>query len=191
MSFDYVILWIVVLFLALVTVGLILEMQVLRRKVQGVDHSTSIGIAAGSEPPALTTSDGNDDPSHDNWGDGWSLIVFVTTRCPTCREVAGSLARLLMDDASLRAFVVCGGKKADCQFLHQNLLHRITLVCDQDQVIGRRFQISGYPATVVVRGSEGRGVVRAVGHPVTVEHFYDLMSRAALSAAPDTAGVAN
>jgi glutaredoxin len=179
---DLVPIWAVLLFMGLVTAGLIIELQFLRSRVKPGKERTELTV--GTQLPKF---DGTDvwtgvQLSTDTIPRSPSLFVFVSTVCPQCKKINNALPEILSEDGDWRIILVCSGKQDDCKLVYQESQnHReVSLLWDKDEEIRQAFGVSGVPVTFVVSGNHGPMAVRAVGRPWHPRDFRRLMVHAGL-----------
>jgi thiol-disulfide isomerase/thioredoxin len=164
-------------FLVCVTLGVLQELAKLRFRMQRVSSAETQELPEGSRLPVF------------KWKDMWSgqyldtndlrgkttLIVFLSSSCSACREVADSLKALLREYSDLSVILVCSGKLGDCRFVCHPLHSLAALVCDDQTTFASEFGVSRFPTTILADSS---GHVRIVAHPVSAGDFRTLISEA-------------
>ena len=173
--FGDILLLITLTFLICVMIGVLRELEILRRKLEGIDQTGGSGLQEGAVIPPFNKVDvWTGDSLTDRALQGApALFVFISAFCPTCREIPNALLDLA-DVTGIRTVLVCLGACQDCKFVSERLAGRIAVVCDEHSELVRIFQITTFPTSVVIdEGAKVRMVTRAV----TSRDFRDLITR--------------
>jgi hypothetical protein len=163
----------VVAFLAFVALGLVHELEALRRRLDYGALSQAGRLPDGSKVPDLNTLDIWSGERIETLTQGTGLIVFISAFCPTCREIPGALTDFLSDDPEVRVILVCSGTPQDCRSISQRLRSKISVICDEYAELVRAFRIVTFPTTMVVDES---ATLRGTGHPVKARDFRQLVN---------------
>jgi hypothetical protein len=167
----------VLLFLCCVTIGVIKELQTARRRVH-LSETERAGVLFGSPLPPFKWTDvwtGESIKDTHFKGKG-SIITFISSFCPTCREVPHTLAAALSARNDMRLVVVCSGDEDDCKFVCQKLKGRANLVCD-GAASATDFRISNFPTSVIVDETATlRAGTRSLDPQVLLSLFSEAMS---------------
>jgi hypothetical protein len=171
LSLGYLVQLVVIVFLSCVAVGLIHEVQRLRRKVEGFGPVRA-ALGVGSRVPAFRGVDmwSGTHITDRNLGE-LTLVIFLSSFCSTCREAVVSLRSLTLQDRIRGVLLVCSGTPSDCEFVCQSLQSKSRLICDESAMIAGQFGVSRFPAAVLVRDSL---TVSPIVHPISAHDFHTL-----------------
>jgi peroxiredoxin len=109
-----------------------------------------------------------------------AVLLFVSPDCSTCTVTLAEL-KPLVNDASRRLIVVCGGAIDECRRLALDHEVTVPVVADEDGELRRLFAISATPRAVRV---SAHGVIESYGEPARGEELERLIAE--LEEEPDT-----
>jgi thiol-disulfide isomerase/thioredoxin len=179
MSFvaSYGALWLLVVFLTLISIGLLREVTELRRAWGGLSPASA--LRRGELAPHFSARVAGSERriTQEYFVGRTSVIVFLTPHCGTCLELAPSI-RSLPIDASISKLAVCKGTEDDCAVFLTLLGDDIPLLVDTNGEIGEVYGLLGYPAAFVVNAQ--RRLLR-FGYPRSAADCAELVAAALAS----------
>lgn len=182
MSFmtSYVALWFLAGFLTLVSLGLLREVTVLRRSLEGFQRESPLVL--GSRAPQFSAVDIRSDRkvTSEFLHGRTTLILFISPQCTICRHLVHSLQSLL-GKYSFSAIAVCRGDESDCRDVIQSLSSEALVLLDAEAEISEVYSVSNYPVAVII-DAERR--VRGYGYPTDSKSLEDIVKIALRG--PDT-----
>lgn len=157
---SYGLLWLLVVFHALLIVALLRQLVELRSLVEtGSDVLSDPVARRGAKAPRFTTTDARSGRrlSLDTFAGRRGVLLFLSSGCRTCLRLASSLKDL--SDEPTKLIVVCKD-----QAIVSELSPRVLCAVDGVTEIAAQYGIAGLPAAVVI--DEAQTVVDLV-HPRT------------------------
>jgi hypothetical protein len=172
---SYIAIWILVLFQGLLVLALLRQLAELRRLVEQGGLQGEDRLPTGSPAPEFAGFDvrsGQQVGSHSLRGLG-GVILFLSSECTVCKDLAASLRQPAMNGLPPIIAFCQGGEEACARFV-KRLGLEVYLLLKGAEEIAARYHVSGFPTAVVV---DGKGKIRAYGHPENVEDLRRLVAR--------------
>jgi methylamine dehydrogenase accessory protein MauD len=179
-----VVLWGSVLVLSLVVVALVRQLGALHERIAPAGALlTAGGPKVGEAAPELDleTLDGAPIRIGGARHDGrWSLLFFLSPRCPVCKTVLPTLLRVSRGEWPRPQIILASdGEGSEHEaFVREHRLEPFPYVSSAG--LGLAFQVAKLPYAVLI---DGRGVIRAKGLVNTREHVESLFEAARLGVA--------
>lgn len=182
---TYFALWAVVIFQGLIMLNLLRQVSTLRQFAASDSFAKKTPLPIGSEAPPFAMPDrriGEQIALQELKPQG-GVILFLTSTCPMCRELAEKIPAKGMVGIS-RVLAFCQGDEHGCRELMAALGLSIRAVFDAYGETAARYGVSGFPTAVVI---DGELMIRGYGHPNGPEDLARLL-RTSLSASPPEVG---
>lgn len=157
----FVVLWAIVLFQALIILGLVRTVRELQTVVESGRLPRRLPV--GTVSPDFRGSDlrtGAEIDSSELIGREL-VILFLSDGCPTCRRLADGTRHVPVEPGQARIAVCHGGAREASTFVDL-LASDISVLADSDGAVFSAFAITGTPAVVVV---DETGTVARSGGP--------------------------
>jgi AhpC/TSA family len=158
---SYIVLWLLVGGLCLITTGLLQQLGLLQRQLEQRDSELTTekktlhpaleddGPAIGSTLPPLTAI------SINGFGsltfpfvstEGYSLLVFLSPLCESCQHVVESLNMLVKDDTNAREVIaIMRADEQACRSFSSVFPLRLPVICDSKRTITMDFNVHHAP----------------------------------------------
>jgi hypothetical protein len=169
---SYAALWIIVLIQGFAFLEVLRQVGLLRRQIEPQQGAMIVSGAVdrGTPLPKLTGHPPHESFAAREWrdyfGDALGVIVFLTTQCVTCREVARDLPGLAADLSPVARVVAIieGGRDVVEAFVSEVSLDKHLVIIDEDGTTARELGVEWRPAAVTVRdgGVAQAGIVNNV-----------------------------
>lgn len=186
MSFlvSYIALWCFAVVLALMAVGLLREVTLLRRSLAQGGLDTAMRLPLGGRTPKFSAIDGRTgvEMQSEIITNRTSVILFVSPSCSVCHRVVHGLSSGSVAGGSFRLFILCKGTSEECRGFIETIDPGIPLLLDPRARIAELYGISRYPVAVVV----DRGRVRRYGYPTGAQDLGPLVENAVLEVDPSS-----
>lgn len=175
---SYGVLWLVVAVQGFAFLEVIRHVGLLREQVGPYQGAALVPskVDIGSPLQELTAV-AADEPREAAWSDylraPLGLVLFLSTRCATCRDVAGglgALARELGDEASVVAIVEGPSEEARA-FVSDTGLPPDLVAIDETGATSKRLDIPWTPAVLSIRGGDTLGTAAVVNDIYQVDSF--------------------
>lgn len=156
---SYAALWILVILHSLILLGVVRIIYQLQQNGV-VDRNTSISI--GQEAPVFSAKDlsgisiGNVD-----FAGRLTALLFVSPDCPACKEILEDDMAYLSRKAQGNLIVICQADHENCKRLIEQYELSLPVVADDDEQIGRLFNITSIPTTVLINDNR----IQSYGQP--------------------------
>jgi methylamine dehydrogenase accessory protein MauD len=173
---SHVLLWIFTLGMLVVLAATIRQVGLIHRRIPPVGaRMGDPGPSVGSDAPAFEARDlYGREVSLPAAAGGRSLLLFMTTTCSACTDLAPGIVALARDPGNTRVVVVCRGEESQVRrFVSESGLRDITVVASQE--LCETFQVSAFPYAVLVDPS---GTVLSKGLVNHLEHLESLIDAA-------------
>lgn len=147
---SYVALWVTVLLQGLLILVLLRQLVELRGVVERVDVPVADQLSIGCPAPSL----GHPVPSSSTLGlapsleNGPTVLLFVSSRCSSCRELIQSLTALPGDRTGL--ILLCHGEEAACSDLTLKVRCRSRVTGTDVNGIVRDYRIRTFPIAIMI-----------------------------------------
>jgi peroxiredoxin len=160
---SYGALWVLVVFLALVAIGLLREVTIMKRSLSQAGLRGDAPLVIGSRAPRFSAVDARSGRVVTSRVlDGQTAaILFLSSGCAICRHLAYSIEGLI-ESNSISVLAVCKGDRHDCEQFLKSLSTRVPLVLDPRSEVSELYGISSYPVAVIVDADRR---IRGYGYP--------------------------
>ena len=178
---TYVVLWGLVLFQTLIIVGLLRELQEIRRLAE--DGRLPQRLPLGARGPRLRGSDLRTGTTFDTaLLSGRELVVlFLSPGCRICWRLADGTKKL-QAEPSLICIAVCRGSAEECAGFGDVLAGDVPLLLDPAGAMSAGYGVRSTPVAFVL---DPAGRVRASGSPRHAGELAELIQQARESVIPD------
>ena len=183
-SATYVALWAVAIFEAMLILVILQQLAKLRQLAEAGASSRKEHLPTGATAPDFL---GIDERTGQQLGlrnlDGQGgIILFLSTTCFVCQELADSLGHLQTADALIIA--LCQGEAIELGDLSKRLGAAAQLLADESGARSELYHVSTYPTAVVI---DGQRTIRAYGHPRNAADLMRLFAGSISSVASEAA----
>lgn len=168
---SYIALWALVLFQALIALGLLQRISELRRWLSESRASSATGLAVGTDAPTFSAYDlrAGRSISSATFAGRSAVLLFLSPDCPTCRNLVTSLQSLSPRDLSPHALVViCSGEERACKIFLDYFPSQVSVLLDRDRDTWTLYDVTGPPTAVAL---DAMGRVQAHGNPSNLEQL--------------------
>jgi hypothetical protein len=178
---TYVALWGLVLFQTLIIVGLLRELQEIRRLAE--DGRLPQRLPLGARGPRLRGSDLRTGTTFDTalLSGRERLVLFLSPGCRVCWRLADG-TRKLPPEPSLSRIAVCRGSAEECAGFADTLAGDVPVLLDPNGALSAGYGVRSTPVAFVL-DHEGR--VRSSGSPRHAGELAELIQQARESVLPE------
>jgi hypothetical protein len=171
---SYVGLWILVAFQGLLVVAVLTQLAELRRLAAKGALPEEDRLRLGSPAPAFSGLDlrSRRTITGERFDGRGGVLLFVSPDCSTCHGLADAVRQA--DPSWLELLVVvCQGGEAACTRFLERFGPGVRVLIEAGQTADL-YRVSSVPTAVAV---DGRGMVRAEGHPSSLEDLAAMVTR--------------
>lgn len=178
---SYVVLWVLVVFQALLVLALLKQLTELKRFVQAGGLPASNQLPAGTKAPEFTALEVRSRQEMGSAGlDGrGGIVLFLAPDCTVCKGLATSL-RTQAAALGVPLLAVCQGDERGCRAFVDRLGPDVPVLLDPNLGVSGRYHVDGSPTAVIIDADRR---IRAYGHPQDAEALVDLVRRSLKTAA--------
>ena len=166
---SYICLWVIVIIQMLVILEVLRQIGILRLRI-GDDPGALLvegeGLDRGELAPEFAARDLNSGKIISNaiFREHMTLLVFLTTRCEACRNLAPSLVRAAREhERDAKIVIVCSGPGDECTMFAREFGLSMPVVVDQDQQIFTAYRIRRTPIALLV-DNDGRARIQGIAN---------------------------
>lgn len=154
---SFVLLWGIIVVQTVVLLEVLRQIGILRKRIGDEPAGLLVegeGLDRGSPAPSLVSAQTIQSALPANGTEkGSSLLVFLTTRCESCRRLFPAINQFAANEANVNCIVVCSNPNPypdECSAFVNELGPEITLLFDPGQHLFRQYGVKRTPSATLV-----------------------------------------